>query len=535
MSESKIVPENLKWDGEEALKFMNKRSDPRFGEITIYKNERTGRKVMLKEKSSGDKEQFAKDIRMAQERAKISNKNVHQLLGWGTSTQKGLCSTHHHVKMFFDYPDSDLRNEAAQHKKIDQQISDGELSWAVSNALSGLGYIHERGLAHGDIRPELISAVRMGGSEDFNHSVLLDRLNDPSGIEKTQQNNMVNKKNLFMSPQLYKRINTKGKVKPEFNRQKNDLFALGLSIIGVGNIKSTNDCYGKKGEFNVENLNGHLEEFKARYADNRPLCNVVENLVRLDEKERPDTTSAQVLGQGLEESLPPIEYNEVVVNAGPYKRTVETVVNSRPVGSGVHEYIEADKNSHFVREGEHVVYGKPRVVRTYVDESSRRDYKGNEPSNIRVQSALPPVQTVVRTEYVNSKPQQYVQVNSTPQTYIQQRIVTPTYTEVKSTPAPQTQVIQANNQEASRPSKSPKNREYTISQKRAIQFHDLKFESQISETDPENRFEQPVMTRKAYHGENMEDFPTEGRVVRKRVKVVDAEGNIIEEYDEPVQ
>ena len=499
---------------------------------------------MLKEKSSGDKEQFAKDIRMAQERSKISHKNVHQLLGWGTSTQKGLCSTHHHVRMFFDYPDSDLRNEAAEHKKNEGHISDGELSWAVSNALSGLNYIHGNGLAHGDIRPELISAQRLGGSEDFNHSVLLDRLNDPTGVEKTQANNMINKKNLFMSPQLYKRINTKGKVKPGFDRQKNDLFSLGLSIISVGNIQSTSDCYGKKGEFNPENLGNHLNAFKERYGNNRPLCRVVEKLVQIDENDRPDTNSALVLGQGLEESLQPVEHTEVLVNAAPYSRNVEAVVSSRPGG---HEYVEADPNLHFVREGEHVEYGKPRIIRTYIDESTRRTIKGDEPRTeyIRVEDPAPQVETVVnarvvqpepqvvRTEYVQAQPEQVVTeyVQAQPERvvteYVQAQPQVIRYEspqlEVKSTPA-----------EVKRPSLQPKNREYTVSQKKAIEFHDLKFESEISETDPEHIFEEPVQSRQAHDGENLENFPAEGRVVRKKVKVVDAQGNIIEEYDEAV-
>ena len=78
----------------------------------------------------------------------------------------------------------------------------------------------------------------MGNVASPNQFKLLDRLNDPSPIERAQINNLMNNKEIFMSPQLYKRINTKGRKKPPYNRQKNDLFSLGMSIISAGNAKS---------------------------------------------------------------------------------------------------------------------------------------------------------------------------------------------------------------------------------------------------------------------------------------------------------
>ena len=117
MSKTITVPENLVWEQEKNLKYMNKRHDIRFGDIFIYKDERTQRKVLKKEKKSGDKSKLTQDVLHAQERMKLQSNFIHRMLGYSVNTEKGLCSTTHFVNMFFDYPSSDLRNEIAQKKK----------------------------------------------------------------------------------------------------------------------------------------------------------------------------------------------------------------------------------------------------------------------------------------------------------------------------------------------------------------------------------------------------------------------------------
>ena len=288
-SKKQDIPENLKWEGEKNLKFLAKRHDKRFGDISVFTNKRTNQKVMCKEKASGDMKQFGRDVNTARQRMSMQNQYLHKMLGWSTQTKKELCSTHHYVKMFYEYPGSDLRNETAQRKKNSTKMTESELSNATSNALNGLDYLHSKKLAHGDIRPQLISANRMNSGQEANKFELLDRLADPSPLTKCQINNMMNNKELFMSPQLWKSINTKGKKKPPFNRQKNDLFALGMSVLSAGNQTSMKKCYKKGGKFDAAELNKQLKNFGDNYGHNKSLTNVVSSLVTLDETQRPTT------------------------------------------------------------------------------------------------------------------------------------------------------------------------------------------------------------------------------------------------------
>lgn len=416
---TKVVeyPETRTWEGENNFKFMGKWHDPRFGDISILQNKRNKTRIMLKEKSSGDKKQFHKDIDMARQRMTLQNDNLHRMLGWSTVTKKELCSTHHYVKMFYEYPASDLRNEVAESKKKKKELlSDQVLSVATSNSLHGLDYLHSKNLAHGDIRPQLISAGKVGSVTNPNQFKLLDRLADPSPIERTQINNIMNNKELFMSPQLYKRINTRGKKKPPYNRQKNDLFSLGMSIISAGNAKSVKNCYQKGGDFDKVKLKEHLENFREQNKQNYSLCNVVTNLVEYDENVRPDTsmllgkTKMEVVEQVVVENMDLREEprEEVVQNTPAprfYNNVQEQPTETRIRGDDFFDNnqvtyvqnlppVEPQRKSQIieVKEGppqiakkdETITFGEPKILRTYVDESSRRSYRGQDRSTLIV-------------------------------------------------------------------------------------------------------------------------------------------------------
>ena len=453
------VPENMKWEGEANLKFMSKRHDSRFGDISIYKNERTGGKVMCKEKSSGDKKQFGSDVNMARGRMALQNQHLQKMLGWSTQTKKELCSTHHYVKMFYEYPASDLKNEASEKKKAGQNISDSELSNATSQALNGLDYLHSKKLAHGDIRPSLVSAERIGPSTETNQFRLLDRLADASAVEKAQVNNMMNNKELFMSPQLWKSINTKGKKKPVYNRQKNDLFALGMSVISAGNQKSMKDCYTKGGKFNQEKLNGHLNTFKQKYQHNSSLVNVVSNLVAVDEAQRPETSmmlnpNARQMQQPVHQQ-PPVQQQPPMENEGFgfNKKRTENAVQSGPPPS--HNFNRKQNNEvksnappmNMVKK--QPVQQKAKIVagddffnnptpqyQQYQDNINYIPAKKYEPQ-VQQQYHFEPLQ---QTEYVQSAPVQTEYVQSAPvrTEYVQQA---PVRTEYVQSPPVQTTYV----------------------------------------------------------------------------------------------
>ena len=237
-----------------------------------------------------------------------------------------------------------------------------------------------------------------------------------------------------MSPHLYKLINTKGNNKLYFNRQKNDLFALGMSILSAGNGKSMNSCYVKGGDFNVNKLNQFKDEFNMKYQANQELCQVVSDLVQIDESMRPDPTVMAKVPQVVYQNVDEINNQEIVeVETNTFhKKKVEPYVHAPvnahpPVESNSHPL---DHEEHYVKPGEEVVYGEPKVVRTYVDENSRRADMGEVKTEIvRLKNAYDPNRHEEEPEVSNQyKSTPYAQ----PQVYKKQapayKSTTPTYT-----------------------------------------------------------------------------------------------------------
>ncbi len=72
--------------------------------------------------------------------------------------------------------------------------------------------------------------------------MLLDRFKDMTDIEKAQTNNLINKKPIFMGPELYRKLQGKQKAQ-KYNPQKNDSFALGMSLLESGTQDKVQDCY----------------------------------------------------------------------------------------------------------------------------------------------------------------------------------------------------------------------------------------------------------------------------------------------------
>ena len=120
----------------------------------------------------------------------------------------------------------------------------------------------------------MIGIMKDSSRTRVTQAVLLDRLYDNSNPSKLQSNRMVNKKNLFISPELYGYINTKDKSKTMYGRQKNDFFGLGMSLlqIGTNNRQKLQQVYKPKGQFDHTLLGQFMSDFDRLHGLDPVLC-----------------------------------------------------------------------------------------------------------------------------------------------------------------------------------------------------------------------------------------------------------------------
>lgn len=94
-----------------------------------------------------------------------------------------------------------MKRELKEHKERNTQFSNNDLNKIRDDMSNALHHLHSKNLKHGDIRP-----IYIGKDKKTNTHLLLDRFKDQSNLEKTQTNNLINKRELFMSPELYKKL-----------------------------------------------------------------------------------------------------------------------------------------------------------------------------------------------------------------------------------------------------------------------------------------------------------------------------------------
>jgi serine/threonine protein kinase len=274
---------NRKWDQESQLQFIRKASDPRFGEIHVFKRKGTNELVFSKEKMTSSKVAAGNDIRELKSRLALNRPNLQRLLGYSTSERKELCSTSYYTQGFYEFPKTDLAKESSLRVSNGQSFSEGELANVASQALNGLSSLHSQRITHGDIRPQYL-----GINKDTNEVSILDRLADPSPIEKTQGSHIVGGKNtLYMSPELYKKLQGKDKL-IKYDPFKNDVYSLALSVLETGNGRSIKDIYNTNGTVDQAKLDAHLNSFSSKY-QGEYLNNFVRSSLKQDESARPTT------------------------------------------------------------------------------------------------------------------------------------------------------------------------------------------------------------------------------------------------------
>ena len=275
---------NHVWSLEKNFKIIKRYNDPRFGDITVMQNS-SNQVILAKEKLASNKNEAAADIYYLKNRMNINHDNIMKILDYSSQVNKELCSTTFITKAFFEFPKTDLLRELSERKKNAHDFSHIELTHLVYQILLGLEHIHKKELAHGDIKPQLI------GYDKFNnHFKILDRLNDMSLIERYQINQIINGKDIYVSPDLYKKIKSKNK-NAQVDYYKNDIFALGLTLLYIGNGTSVQNIYLNNGEIEHRSLHEHVMNFDIKYNDQNPfLCNLLKTLLQMKDNDRPSAS-----------------------------------------------------------------------------------------------------------------------------------------------------------------------------------------------------------------------------------------------------
>ena len=287
-------------DLEKSFKFFKRVNDPRFGEVSIIQNPSSREFLAVVEKKINDRTEAAKAILAVRERVSLANNNLITLKDYSVKKESQLCSSFYVIKLFFEYPRSDLKKEVIEREKKGEGFDHVDLTHILYQQINALDYLGVKDKTHGDIQP-----IMIGYDRETNNTKLIDRIEEPFVAAKTktiQKAKLMAGGPIYQSPTMYTNLK-KGNLTFPVDLAKEDSFALGLVLLESGLGKSVQNIYdNSKGTFNEQNLSAHIDEFSKKYSDdNALLSSSVEGLLSIDESARPSPHEVQ-------NTLPPYDH-----------------------------------------------------------------------------------------------------------------------------------------------------------------------------------------------------------------------------------
>lgn len=263
------------------FKQIKKVNDPRFGEALLYQDPNSRQQLIVRERKYNDKTEAGKAIMAA--RARMANQNPYQLkmLDYSATKQSELCSTIYVVRQYWEAPANDLKRELQNRMTSNQPFTEAELSNILYQSVKA----DSMGL-HGDISPINMTYDRSNGNVR-----LIDRSDEIPSPQRTvnlQKAKIISSsQNLYQSPMMYGNLK-KNNLKFNFDPTKEDAFALGLTMLELGNLKSVSNIYNPTTkEVDRNALAAHLAQFRTRYPNAQGFLNTtVDGLTRFDENQR---------------------------------------------------------------------------------------------------------------------------------------------------------------------------------------------------------------------------------------------------------
>lgn len=265
-------------------------TDPRFGEIFIFKHKKDEEYLAVKEKKIFQKSDLIKEIIFAHRQIDLFHDHVISLQDFSITYQSELCTSFYIIRYFYEYPKTDLQKEKQIRQKSGLNFDGVFLTHFLYQSISSLAFLHSKNFHHGDLSP--ISIAFDSSKTKFKLILSKDELSTQGKIIQRQKTKTIQNEIIYQSPLMFESI-SKGITKFSFNSQKEDAFALGLVILELGTDQQINLIYDQKnGILKKKELFELIELFRYDFEEqNSLLTSIVTSLLILDENKRPSILS----------------------------------------------------------------------------------------------------------------------------------------------------------------------------------------------------------------------------------------------------
>ena len=272
---------------------LKKMADPCFGDLSVLKNSVTGQTVYKKEFMAKQVDIFDSVTSVLAERQREPHPNMVRIVDF--ALDKSADQSEAILKIFFENFAPDLILISKEVEQTQSPLVHTELTYIMYNVLGGLAFLQGQGTAHGRVWPGTIHFDRQRKIAKLFSTY--DLFLSEEKLKRQYQKLRTEGQTLFVSPEVHRNL-AKGVQNFEFSSSKEDVWALGLTLLGLGTGTSSSELYGAD-SFDSGLLQHRIEQFKSLHTSgNMLLVSAINYMLNENEEERP---SAEDIIQNLPE------------------------------------------------------------------------------------------------------------------------------------------------------------------------------------------------------------------------------------------
>lgn len=257
------------------MEYVTDISDERLKKCRVFANRSEGISYLSKERVFESQTSAAGYLKIVEAIKANPNKFVVPIVDFEYKVHNLLCSTNYSLAYFIPQPRDSLQTLLSYNKGRRVAFSDGQLTDLLYQSVAGLAHLHTLGLSHGALSPLWIVSTRLG------YAVLEDPLR-----EKSTPTDLSNLNQIYASPQRY--AETLMRSPGTNDKQKSDVFSLGLVLLECGTLTSVGSIFVKDApKIEHTELQSKIQLLEAMNPGNSLFTSTVTKMLEVEEANRP--------------------------------------------------------------------------------------------------------------------------------------------------------------------------------------------------------------------------------------------------------
>jgi len=283
---ARVLP-NLERESKISLTYRRQSSanDPILGSVAVLTSPDSLDRILAIEKVFFDHVETEAEIERVVAQLSLRHKNLVNLLDYAVSVTRTSKSIVFCVRKFYEFPGTSLQtiwDEVRNSKVPRTTLHSDQLQQLIKDVSDALLYLSTKGLAHGSISPGSVFSSSAGSCFKL---VFLGT--SPEMANQNHLEAMLKGQTIFVSPQIAAAFQSNRSFGIQHDREKSDIFSLGMVFLRLALHGHSFQVYDKKGRLLSKEYKKALQSLGSMLKLYPELLALVKRMLELKEENRP--------------------------------------------------------------------------------------------------------------------------------------------------------------------------------------------------------------------------------------------------------